>query len=143
MSTSPEASCETCFGACCVGPQLMQLDVFEKTRLEAVGSILQTVADPVAYDRDDVIYPVSMQIHNDRGTISWLAERGREYEPLPANYGRYMLFGACGNLKSNEQGGQYCGIYESRPKVCRDFEEGGPTCQLMRAVKVSISPRVR
>jgi len=119
----------------------MELDVFEKTRLEAAGSILQTVASPEAYDREEVVYPVSMQINQDRGTISWLAEKGREYEPLRANYGRYMLMGACGNLRTSPEDWQFCAIYESRPKVCRDFEEGGATCLLMREVKVNITPK--
>ena len=100
--------------------------------METGGSLLQTVAEPVSYDRNDVIYPIAVNIDAQRKTVRWIAEKDRPYEPLPAGVGRYMLFGTCAFLQTDGAGWEYCGAYENRPGVCRDFEEAGPTCQILR-----------
>ena len=138
-----EISCENCQAACCKGNPLliMQLTAEEREFMGRPGNILQRVADPVPYDRDDVIYPAGMQINQERGTLSWLAEAGREYEPLPANYGRYALVGACKYLETDENGWENCGVYEERPEVCRNFEVASPKCQLLRIIQGVDDPR--
>lgn len=47
--------------------------------------------------------------------------RGREF---------YQFMGDCANLGPNGE----CTIYESRPKVCRDFPEGGLECQILHII---------
>lgn len=136
-----ESPCSSCFGACCIGPQTMQLSQAEKDRLTAAGSILQSIAEPADYDRSDVIYPISFKINPSRRTIQWVMEAANPYEPLPAGYGRYMLFGACGNLKQNTDGTAECGIYDQRPKVCQDFEAGSPKCQRMQEITVPLGKK--
>ncbi len=110
----------------------MSLTAEERDFMRASGNAIQRVADPVDYDREEVIYPVSFKVHKRRNTLSWIVEKGREYEPLAANYGRYMLLGACKYLVTDENGWERCGVYDERPQVCRDFEMGSPKCLTLR-----------
>jgi Fe-S-cluster containining protein len=112
-----EISCQNCRAACCKGVPLltMQLTAIEVKFMRAGGNKFQTVAEPLDHDRDKVIYPVGMQIYQERGTFQWIVEKGREYEPLPAGFGRYALVGACKYLATTEDGWEYCSVYEQRP----------------------------
>jgi Fe-S-cluster containining protein len=141
MTINPEVSCHDCFGACCQGPMTMQLTLAEKDQLERVGTKFQTILDPVDYDRDDARYPISFSINTERKTIQWIYEKTRPTEPLPANYGRYMMVGACGWLFRQGKRARRCGTYETRPQVCRDFEMGSENCITMREVKVDLLAR--
>lgn len=41
-----------------------------------------------------------------------------------------MLEGHCAALMVDELSGRFvCGVYESRPAVCRELERGSPACQ--------------
>ena len=91
MTVSTESLCSDCFGACCMGPQTMQLTLLEKAKLEQAGTNFETVAEPVGYDRNDVIYPIGADIYED-GEIEWVLNETDPYEPLPAGCGRYMRF---------------------------------------------------
>jgi len=113
----------------------MHLSAEEADFMKAGGNILQAVAEPVDYDRDDVIYPVSMHVYPDKKTFRWVAEKGREYEPLPAGIGRYLLAGACKYLGVDDNGWEFCTVYDRRPQVCSDFEEGSEKCLLRRQVQ--------
>ncbi len=142
-----EVSCHNCRGACCKGNPLlvMQLSTAELELMKSNGNNFMTVAEPVDYDREKVIYPAGIQINAKRRTFNWLAERDREYEPLPAGLGRYALVGECKNLATDENGWEYCSIYNERPSVCRDFEEGGQKCRLLRmlsGVDIPLAPDV-
>lgn len=42
-----------------------------------------------------------------------------------------VVDGRCVNLR--EEGGRFaCAIYERRPQVCRDYQRGGPSCEVDR-----------
>lgn len=133
-----ETGCHNCYGACCIGPQTMQLTLAEKEQMESAGSLFQTIAEPADHDREKVRYPIDFIVDKARNSIRWMYKADRPFEPLPAGYGRYMLIGACGNLLSSGQ----CGIYDDRPQVCRDFVENGSKCVLMREVKVELGRRL-
>ncbi len=121
----------------------MQLSLLEKASLESAGTVFQSIAEPASFDRDDVIYPQAMEIDADRRTIKWLVDAENPYEPLSAGFGRYMLIGTCGWLRTTPDGKRYCGTYPRRPQACQDFEEGGDNCQIMRETKVDFLPRKR
>jgi Fe-S-cluster containining protein len=109
----------------------MSLTDEEREMMEAAGTQLKTIAEPVDYDRDDVVYPSGWAIDREKGTMRMMTEKGRETEPLAAGLGRYTMFGTCGNL-TNILGVEQCGVYDNRPQVCRDFEMGGDKCDLFR-----------
>jgi Fe-S-cluster containining protein len=109
----------------------MTLTEEERLQMEGVGTVLHTIAEPVDYDRDDVVYPAGWAIDPKKRTMRMVVEPGRETEPLAAGLGRYSMFGACGNLVT-VLGQEQCRIYENRPQVCRDFEMGGEKCDLFR-----------
>ena len=48
----------------------------------------------------------------------------------------YLLEEDCANLVENDAGQRVCSIYEKRPSVCRDFEEGGLNCMIFRAARI-------
>lgn len=97
------------------------------------GNRLQPVEEPKDTDQPHARYPIGIaEISKEHNTIRWVFERGRETWPLPAGYGRYALFGACKYLESDENGWEYCSVYDERPKVCQDFEMGSPKCQRFR-----------
>jgi Fe-S-cluster containining protein len=97
----------------------------------AAGTDLRTIAEPVDYDRDDVPYPAGWSIDREKGTMRFMVDRKNPNEPLAAGLGRYTMFGTCGNL-TEILGVEQCGIYDNRPKVCQDFEMGGPKCLQLR-----------
>jgi Fe-S-cluster containining protein len=130
----PAKTCTSCVAACCKGPILMQLSNPEYKAMSGAGNTFVTIAKPADHDREQVPYPYAMQINEQRGTQQFLFEKGRETEPLAAGLGRYMLIGACKNLVIPPFGIELCGVYETRPEVCRDFEVGGQTCELLRIV---------
>lgn len=97
---------------------------------------LITVAQPADHDREKVIYPRSYKTdENNPNKRTWTVEKAREYEPLAAGFGRYILEGTCAYLEVSEEGWERCGVYENRPKVCQDFEMGGEKCRLMRSLR--------
>ncbi|HET7827558.1 MAG TPA: YkgJ family cysteine cluster protein [Candidatus Saccharimonadales bacterium] len=135
---SGEVSCQNCRAACCKGrPALiMQLSPAELEFMRASGNILQPIEEPVDYDREDARYPIGIaSVDNERRTIRWLFEAGRETEPLPSGMGRYALLGTCKYLETDEAGWERCSVYEDRPQVCRDFEEGSDKCLLLRKLE--------
>lgn len=129
-----EISCRNCNAACCKGTPflVMQLSDSELAFMQDSGNVLQIIAEPKDYDRNDVRYPIGAQIHSSRGTLNWLYEKGRECEPLPAGFGRYALIGACKNLTTDEHGWEHCGVYDDRPEVCRNFGVATEKCVQVR-----------
>jgi Fe-S-cluster containining protein len=128
-----EISCQNCTAACCKGPLVMELTLEEAAFMLRGGSKLTTVAQPADHDREKVIHPVGELSSNaDSNLHRWVLEPGMEYFPLPAGLGRYILRGACGYLHTSEEGWQYCGAYDSRPKACRDFTVGSDGCRVLR-----------
>lgn len=129
-----EISCQNCEAACCKGNPLlvMELSPPELAFMEEGGNEFQTIATPTQYDRKKVIYPTGMQINTAKGTFNWLAERGKEHQPLRAGFGRYALIGACKYLETDEDGWEKCGAYERRPEVCRNLVEAGLQCVSVR-----------
>jgi Fe-S-cluster containining protein len=92
------------------------------------GNLLASIAEPVDYDRHNVLKPIGMDF--DRGTA--IVADGQEYELLRAGLGRYLLLGECVYLETTPEGLEQCGVYENRPSVCRDFEMGGDKCRNIR-----------
>jgi len=114
----------------------MSLSEEERQQMEGAGTVLHAIAEPTDYDRDDVPYPIGWRIDLRKGTMQMELEPGRETEPLKAGLGRYTMFGTCGNLV-NILGREQCGIYDTRPQVCRDFEAGEDKCDLLRLLAES------
>jgi Fe-S-cluster containining protein len=117
----------------------MSLSPEEHRQMAEAGTTLMTVAEPADHDREQVPYPASWEINPGSNTpVKMILEPGSEYEPLAAGLGRYTMWGKCGNLLSSitVDGRPQCGIYEQRPQVCRDFERGGPKCNLLRMLKM-------
>lgn len=108
----------------------MSLSPSEHGQMKEAGTKFITVAEPADYDRPNIPYPVGFKRGKDGG-VDILMIKGREFEPLAAGMGRYLLLGSCGNLVEIN-GLEQCGIYESRPKVCRTFPMGGDACHEMR-----------
>ncbi len=114
----------------------MSLSLEELSFMLRGGNKLLTVSQPTDHDRDDVIYPIGIEYDEDSPSVrKWLVEPGREYEPLEAGMGRYILMNDCAYLKVSEDGWEYCGAYEERPKVCQDFEVGGVKCVKLRLLR--------
>ena len=126
-----ENLCMSCTAACCKGPITLALTEEEHGQMIEAGTLLHTIAEPVDYDRDEILYPAGWRIDLEKKTMQMEVERGKEYEPLAAGLGRYTMFGACGNLVEVD-GVEQCGIYENRPQVCQDFEAGADKCNLLR-----------
>jgi len=100
------------------------------------GNKLLTVAQPVDHDREGVFYPVAHRIDDKNPSAkTFILEKNREYEPLAAGLGRYVLPNDCTYLRTSDDGREYCGAYEDRPAVCRDFEVGGNKCQFTRVLR--------
>jgi Fe-S-cluster containining protein len=123
-----EVSCQNCTAACCKGPEIMEMDAKDAKFMRDGGNLLAAIAEPVDYDRDDVLKPIGMNF--EKGTV--VVADGQEYEPLKAGLGRYMLLGDCVYLETTPEGSQQCGVYENRPAICRGFEMGGDKCRTIR-----------
>lgn len=136
-----EIACTNCVAACCKGDPLlvMQLTKEELSFMARSGNQFQKIESPKPYDRDDVRYPIGARINPGRRTLNFMYKASSEYEPLPANYGRYALIGACKYLATDDNGWEYCSVYDERPGACQDFEMGGEKCQLIRTLK-QVSP---
>jgi Fe-S-cluster containining protein len=116
---------------------ILSLSLDEASFMLRGGNKLITVAQPKNIDREEVIYPIGYETGEDSpNKRTWLLEPGREYEPLKAGFGRYILQGDCSYLQVSEEGWEYCGVYEARPEVCRTFEMGAEKCQLLRALRL-------
>lgn len=48
----------------------------------------------------------------------------------------YLLEEDCANLIRNDSGQRVCTIYDSRPRDCRDFKEGGFNCVTFRNARI-------
>lgn len=127
-------NCQNCQAACCRGYPLliMSLADEELVFMNRGGNRFQTIEKPAGHDRENVRYPAGAYIYPEKGTIQYIYEAGRSTEPLPANYGRYALLGDCQYLATDQNGWEYCSVYEERPQVCRDFEMGSPKCLSLR-----------
>ena len=132
--SNPEISCDDCNAACCRGnPVLtMQLSLKEVKFMKKGGNRIQTIVEPAGHVQEKARYPIGANIDPIRRTVRWIYLKGKETEPLPAGMGRYALFGECQYLETDENGHEYCGVYDNRPQVCRDFEMGGDKCQTFR-----------
>jgi Fe-S-cluster containining protein len=123
-----EVSCQNCTAACCKGPEIMEMNAEDAKFMRDGGNLLASIAEPVDYDRHNVLKPIGMDF--DRGTA--IVADGQEYELLRAGLGRYLLLGECVYLETTPEGLEQCGVYENRPSVCRDFEMGGDKCRNIR-----------
>lgn len=103
--------------------------------MEKTGNKFYTVAKPEKFKRARVPYPISAEIDLATNTVKWNCDKENPFEPLEPNMGRYALIGSCKNLEKDENGLEYCGVYEDRPQVCRDFEVGSPKCKIMREIQ--------
>lgn len=112
----------------------MQLSPAEHAQMVSSGSEFLTIATPVDYDRNDVIYPSSFLVDSRTDEPRIDPDENHSTAPLPARMGRYMLRGTCGNLVSF-LGRETCNIYTSRPEICRDFVVAGPTCLFLRQMR--------
>jgi len=132
--SNAEISCENCTAACCKGDPfiIMQLSKRELKFMKRPGNQFQTIVKPADHVQTNARYPVEAVINRERNTVQWVYMKGRETEPLPAGMGRYALVGACKYLEKDENGSEYCGVYERRPQVCQDFEMGSPNCETLR-----------
>lgn len=109
----------------------MSLSSEEHEMMVAAGTTLVTVLDPVDHDREDAIYPVGAEIDERRLTVTLPDGQEIQTQPLEAGLGRYVMFGACGNL-TNVLGVEQCSIYDKRPQVCREFKVGKTGCAILR-----------
>ena len=110
----------------------MALDSWEHHVIASAGTTLLPIAEPEDYDREDVPYPLGLSMDpSEPGIVVPLFDKDNPYEPLAAGLGRYIMVGACGNLKETA-GWERCGNYQGRPNVCRDFEPGGDKCRELR-----------
>ena len=82
----------------------MELTAPEHAFMRNSGSILIPAAEPVDYDRTDVIYPMGIQISEDGLRAQLLVNQDHQFEPLAAGLGRYVLHGTCGYLRTNIDG---------------------------------------
>lgn len=114
---------------------VISLTLLELSFMLKGGNKLLTVAQPVDYDRDKVIYPISWEQNPTTGQVKFFAEKGREFEPLAAGLGRYILQNDCVYLAEEESGWRYCSVYDERPAVCRDFVVGDQPCRTMRVLR--------
>ncbi len=112
----------------------MELTAAEHESMAARGTTLQTIAEPVDYDRLNVLYPTALPIDEETQEADLSAAGSEELAPLAAGMGRYILHGTCGFLKTTDTGWEHCGAYRKRPAVCRNFAMGGSTCKLMRVM---------
>jgi Fe-S-cluster containining protein len=106
----------------------MELNADDYAFMKLGGNVLIPIAEPVDYDRNDVLKPIGIDF--DRGTA--IFAKDHEYELLKAGIGRYMLLGECVYLETSPEGVEQCGVYENRPTICRDFEMGGDMCRHIR-----------
>jgi len=110
----------------------MSLSAEEHEQMVGVGTEFISLAEPVDYNREKVPYPAGFEFAPEKPDhVRILVEKGREYAPLEAGLGRYIMLGACGNLETID-GWERCGIYADRPQVCQQFEAGADTCLLLR-----------
>jgi Fe-S-cluster containining protein len=123
-----EVSCQNCTAACCKGPEIMEMNAEDAEFMRAGGNLLASIAEPVDYDRSNVLKPIGMNFK--RGTA--IVADGQEYEMLRAGLGRYMLLGDCVYLETTPEGLEQCGVYDDRPGMCRDFEMSGDKCRQIR-----------
>jgi Fe-S-cluster containining protein len=107
-SEDPGANCSTC-GACC-GP----FEGSEPVRVWAT-LVFEDLAklDPFLFG----------QLTGDDGNIGY-----RTANSLHSGLVCEHLEGVVGQRVK-------CGIYEKRPKCCRDFQPGSPRCRMARAVR--------
>lgn len=134
-----EISCQNCEGVCCKGNRIIALTLGELSFMLRGGNKFVTVAPPVDFDREEVIYPTEVEYEDVKHkTFGWqlrktfFAPEGLEYYPLAAGFGRYIRENDCTYLVTDENGWQKCGVYEDRPQACQDFEEAGANCRFMR-----------
>jgi Fe-S-cluster containining protein len=135
-----EINCGNCTSACCRGNMVVQLTNDEVSFMLRGGNRFLTVAQSADHDREEVLYPVGHETDAETGKIKFLALKGNEYEPLAKGLGRYILKNDCTYLEYDQDGNTYCGVYEDRPALCRDFEMGGAKCQAMRILHGVDSP---
>ena len=106
-----DADCRSC-GACCVATG-------DGSEVLAYG-----YADLTSKDVDRMTPHVRRQLHDlSIGGESRFATRAKQL--ASGGVGCQHLRGTPGTRCS-------CSIYETRPKVCRDFRVGGTTCKLAR-----------
>jgi Fe-S-cluster containining protein len=129
--SNPEVSCQNCVAACCKGNLLLGLKLEEASFMIKGGNKIETVEWPVNYDRDNVIYPYGYEIDKN-GNKFWLVDPEKPTEPLKADLGRFMLIGSCKYLETDTDGREYCGVYNERPDVCREFVVGAEKCLMLR-----------
>lgn len=132
MRIMSELSCRNCSAACCKGPETMELTADEHAFMIRGGSAFLTIAEPANHERTDVMYPAGVQVDEESSTVKILVREGTEFEPLAAGFGRFILWGSCGYLKTSNGGWEYCGAYDEKPGICGSFEMGGANCRLMR-----------
>ncbi len=100
-----KASCMRCIAACCVKGTVIPLEPSEVEGMIAKGSQLH-----------------ALPADKSQGNVP---PAGREF---------YVLDEDCGSLVEID-GVRVCGDHDLRPKACREFDEGGFSCNAMRAAR--------
>ncbi len=135
VQSEPVNECTSCQAACCRAYEILPLTLQEAAFMQRAGNRLLTVAFPSTKFRENVQYPIGIEFDTTTGVHSFIVEKEREFEPLAANFGRYVLLNDCKYLETDEAGWQHCGTYDDRPIACRDFEEGGKKCHQLQVVQ--------
>ena len=118
--------CETCAAVCC-NDILVPLTRPEVDFMESGGTDLHEFlpAIPGVSWKETTKGETS-----DDPELQWLLEVASK---LKTNYGSYKIKGSCGYLVEAD-GQKLCSAHENpeRPKICRKFRAGSPSCQYLR-----------
>src|SRR5665213_202316 len=112
---APEISCSTCIAACCRAGAALQLTHDEVYRNKQKMELHQVYKER-KYPQE---VPVPVEKFDSSGRHRAIVKMH-----IPARYGLYVLTNDCGNLTEDNQ----CGVYEERPRACRDYEVGSTAC---------------
>ncbi len=138
-----DASCKGC-GSCCEDVKL-PLTALEARYLHGAGTALIEILPPLVADEVDedgsvdrvpfdwskntamIRKPVDTEPVDEEEIAFWdrIAD---QVETLSPGEGYYMILGRCAFLLNDNS----CGGYEERPRICRDFNAGGDSCNTIR-----------
>lgn len=131
LNTMSEVNCSECSAACCKGSTTIELSASEYEQMSQAGTDFLVVAEPVDFDRDNIVYPSGNFEINEKSQVAINLEEVTRVEPLAADLGWYVMLGECANLR-RFMGREIRGIYPTRPDACRAFQVGEFTCLLLR-----------
>jgi Fe-S-cluster containining protein len=131
VSSEQLVSCDNCVGACCRARTQLELNRREVRFMKAGGNKLIKIHEII--DKTQV---VEVQIDTGRRRL----EQGVlckvvkvERVTLTGGYGLFMLENDCAYLDGGE-GSPKCKVYDNKPGICNEFEEGGPGCLAGRKI---------